>query len=103
MATLWISVLGFSSGRTGWVMTDGSQPYDSLLRPIGEAGVISRFEKDDCEELISLARKAEAIKVLSYDKTKHNDITLDQIETALDPTNVVYDNDCLADLMPEDD
>lgn len=100
MKTLWINVLGFSSGRTGWVITDGSPPYKPGTKtPAGEAGVCCRFEKDGSLELLGKAREAEAIKVLAYGGGGHSDATMQQIEKALDPYMLL--NDGLVKLMPD--
>ena len=101
MKTLWINVLGFSSGRTGWVMTDGGPPYQPGTKiPAGEAGVCCRFEEEGALELLDKAREAEAIKILTYGSSEeHNDLTLQQIEEALDPYGLV--NDRLSCLRPD--
>lgn len=104
METLWINILGLSSGTTGWVLTDGSPPYIPGTRaPSGESGVVVRHIKEDCEKLIELAKRAKNIKVLSYCGNEHNDVTLEQVVDALDPWNLVHGNDGLLDLMPGED
>lgn len=104
MKTLWISILGFSSGNTGWVITDGSPPYHIGTRnPAGESGVVCRSEKAGCKKILALAEKVEEIKVLSYNGNKHNNVTIDQIKKACDPWNLLQGDDELVDLMPLED
>lgn len=99
--TLWISILGFSSGRTGWVLTDQPEPYDKNERPVEDSknGVVCRYDKSS-KKLLKKAQKAAAIRVLSYDKSTSNLITYKQLEKALDPYTLLEDN--LSDLMPEE-
>jgi len=102
MKTIWISILGFSSGRTAWVTTDGGLPYDGPdCNPTSEAnGVVSRFFKKGCKELLQEAKKAKKIKLMSWGKEKSKVITYKQLKEALDPWTILEDK--LAGLMPKE-
>lgn len=102
MKTLWISILGYASGRTGWVVNNGEYPYTYQLKPIGDmSGIVDRFSKRGTEELKNLARTAEQIHIFSYNKTQYHKVDKYKVLHALDPDTIAFEEyDGLSLLMP---
>lgn len=95
--TLWISILGLNSGRTGLVLNDGQSPYKDGDRTFtdGEAWIVSRYDGQGLSRIEDTAEKAETINVLSYDRKRHVQISKAELVVAL------REYDGLAELMPD--
>lgn len=103
MRVLWIAILGFSSGRTAFVVTEGGNPYNSDNKtPLSnEHGVFDRFSKAGQRMILEEAERADSVFLLPYSKevAKATKTTADAMRAERDTCD---EPDWLACMMPED-
>lgn len=105
--TIWVSVLGFSSGRTAYVVTTGDQkPYKpgESRTPTGkEHDVFCRYEKKDRKAFVKVVKSCDQAKAGSYGGGIWKDVSIDELVKAAKGVDLMADQDDLAALMPDDD
>lgn len=91
MQVLWLNILGFGNGHTGWVVTDGSAPYKGQTPSTENCGVFNRHNKKEKTKFLSLAKKCDEVRVLKFDSAEFQTVTMEDLIEAEDFAELLPD------------